>query len=141
MGIVGFNFYATLTFSQIVVNNQVTFSWEGNGVLLAGLYNASLIVQNSTVTSKMTIMAQSDNEGVLVGNFINVACAMTVQNVKLYLNLLNGTATMGVFGYVSAGVTVTAVVQNLTLNVSGLQCFQNNSGTLVKTTWTTVGCT
>ena len=86
-------------------------------------------------------MTQQDNEGILMAAASNVACTLTVQNVRLNLNLVNGTATMGVFGYVSAGVTVTAVVQNLTLNVIGLQCFQNNSGTLVKTTWTTVGCT
>ena len=60
MGIIGFNFYASLILTSIVVSNQVTFSWYGNGVLVAALSNASLSLQNSTLTSKVTIVSQND---------------------------------------------------------------------------------
>ena len=140
MGVIGFNYFADLSFSQIVVNNVVSFSEWGNAVLLGGLNNASLWLSNSTLTSKVTNVVQNDIDGIIVGQFSTVSCIFTIQNTRLNLQLVNGTSVIGVFGLLAATTTVTASITNLTLNVT-LQCFQNISGTLIKATWTTVGCT
>ena len=122
MGIVGYNFYAIITFSGITVSNVLTYSSFGDGVLIGVTTNGTLNLLNSTITSMITVSSANYYQGVIQG-IIDLACSFVIQNVRLNLYLPTGNSYMGAFGNVNSGCVAAMSVSNFTMNITGLKCF------------------
>ena len=56
MGAVGSVFFASLSFCNAFIGNDVAFSWLANAIFVGSAYNSSLEMQNSAVMSKVTVL-------------------------------------------------------------------------------------